>query len=397
MSTAADARRRDRSAWRGQTVDASAPASPPPWSRGRGAGRRSSGGRAGTASSRCTTSTSRSPTPTGRSTAGTAGSASAPSSSTRRPTRTARRSRSSSTAQPVFARGVNWIPDDAFPPRVDPRALRRAARPGPRRRTSTCSGSGAAASTRATTSTTICDELGLLVWQDFLFACAAYTEEEPLRGEVDRRGPRERHPAEPRTRAWCCGTAATRTSGATRTGAGRSRSPAAAGAAATTARSCPAIVAELDPTRPYTPGQPVLASRPTATRTTRRTARCTSGTSGTSVDYTAYRDYSPRFVAEFGFQGPPTWATLTRAIHDEPLHARLARHAARTRRPTTATASSTAGPAPAPAGADDVRRLALGDVAQPGPGRRASASSTSARWPRSAWAPSSGSSTTAGR
>ena len=29
--------------------------------------------------------------------------------------------------------------------------------------------------------------------------------------------------------------------------------------------------------------------------------------------------YSPRFAAEFGFQGPPTWATLTRAIHDEPL------------------------------------------------------------------------------
>ena len=29
-----------------------------------------------------------------------------------------------------------------------------------------------------------CDELGLLVWQDFPFACAAYAEEEPLRGEV---------------------------------------------------------------------------------------------------------------------------------------------------------------------------------------------------------------------
>ncbi|WP_413470758.1 hypothetical protein [Streptomyces sp. C8S0] len=30
-----------------------------------------------------------------------------------------------------------------------------------------------------------CDELGLMVWQDFLFACAAYPEEQPLRGEVE--------------------------------------------------------------------------------------------------------------------------------------------------------------------------------------------------------------------
>ena len=59
-----------------------------------------------------------------------------------------------------------------------------------------------------------------------------------------------------RTPAWCCGTATTRTSGATPTGAGRSRSTAAPGARATTSTCCPSIVAELDPTRPYWPGSP---------------------------------------------------------------------------------------------------------------------------------------------
>ena len=77
---------------------------------------------------------------------------------------------------------------------LDPR--RRAAHPAdarhataarsPRRSTPgpTCCGSGAAGSTRATTSTTSATSSGILVWQDFLFACAAYSEEEPLRGEV---------------------------------------------------------------------------------------------------------------------------------------------------------------------------------------------------------------------
>ena len=37
------------------------------------------------------------------------------------------------------------------------------------------------------------------------------------------------------------------------------------------------------------------------------------------VDYTTYRKYKPRFVSEFGFQGPPAWSTLTSVVHDEPL------------------------------------------------------------------------------
>jgi beta-mannosidase len=36
-------------------------------------------------------------------------------------------------------------------------------------------------------------------------------------------------------------------------------------------------------------------------------------------DYTKYGAYRPRFVAEFGFQGPPAYSTLRRAISDQPL------------------------------------------------------------------------------
>ena len=80
----------------------------------------------------------------------------------------------------------------------------------------------------------------------------------------------------------------------------------------------PAIVSELDPGRPYLPGSPYSFSDQN------HPLDPAHGTTHiwdvwNERDYTGYRDYSPRFCSEFGFQGPPTWATLTRAIHDEPL------------------------------------------------------------------------------
>jgi beta-mannosidase len=79
----------------------------------------------------------------------------------------------------------------------------------------------------------------------------------------------------------------------------------------------PSIVAELDPTRPYSPASPYSFAA----------GRHPNDPAHGSMhiwdvwnqrDYTAYREYVPRFVAEFGYQGPPTWATLTRAIDDAP-------------------------------------------------------------------------------
>jgi len=37
------------------------------------------------------------------------------------------------------------------------------------------------------------------------------------------------------------------------------------------------------------------------------------------VDYPHYRDTVPRFVAEFGWQGPATWSTIRESISDSPL------------------------------------------------------------------------------
>jgi beta-mannosidase len=80
----------------------------------------------------------------------------------------------------------------------------------------------------------------------------------------------------------------------------------------------PAIVSEVDPGRPYWPGSPwsgtpALHPNDPAHGTTH------IWDVWNTDDYPKYRAYRPRFVAEFGFQGPPTYATLRRAISDDPL------------------------------------------------------------------------------
>ena len=150
----------------------------------------------------------------------------------------------------------------------------------------------------------LCDELGLLVWQDFLFACAAYSEEEPLRSEVvaEAREAVTRLSPHPSLALWNGGNENVwgyHDWGWQEELDGRSwgwrvlhRDP-------------PGIVARTRPdpalrpqARPTPPTRRCIPTIPT-------TAPCTSGTSGTSSTTPDYRDHTPRFASEFGFQGPP--------------------------------------------------------------------------------------------
>ena len=117
---------------------------------------------------------------------------------------------------------------------------------------------------------------------------------------------------------WCCGAATTRTSRATPTGAGSRSWRGEPGARASTRAAAPDRGrARPDPS--LLAGQPVLRCPGPARPTTPRTAPSTSGTSGTARTTPATATTLPRFVAEFGFQGPPAYATLRGAVSDEPL------------------------------------------------------------------------------
>ncbi|TXS52089.1 glycoside hydrolase family 2 protein [Streptomyces sp. t39] len=216
----------------------------------------------------------------------------------------------------LFARGVNWIPDDAFPTRITPERYRtRLAQAADANIDLVRIWGGGIYEDDAFYDA--CDELGLLVWQDFLFACSAYPEEQPLRGEIDAeaRDNVVRLMPHPSLVLWN----------------GNNENlwgfrdwdwePELAGDSwgeGYYLGLLPRIVAELDPTRPYTAGSPWSGSWDHHPNDPAHGTHH-SWEVWNRQDYAEYRADVPRFVAEFGWQAPPAMATLRRALPGEEL------------------------------------------------------------------------------
>jgi beta-mannosidase len=217
--------------------------------------------------------------------------------------------------RPLFARGVNWIPDDPFPSRVS------ASRYRERLQRAVAAGAdlvrvwgGGIYEDDAFYD--VCDELGVLVWQDFAFACAAYPET-LLEAEVEAeaRDNVERLMAHPSLALWNGNNE--NIWGYVDWGWGEQLGDRPWGAGFYF-DLLPRVVGELDPGRPYWPGSPYSGSMAVAPNAAAH--GCVHlWDVWNRLDHTRYRDRTPRFVAEFGWQAPPTWATLRAAITDEPL------------------------------------------------------------------------------
>lgn len=216
----------------------------------------------------------------------------------------------------VLIRGANWIPDHAFLTEIDRGRYRRRIRDAFEANINLLRAWGGGIY-ESKDFYEACDEAGILVWQDFLFACAAYAEEEWLASEVEAEA-REAitrlspHPSLAiwngnNENIWGYVDWGWRPRLAGRTwGNGYYR------------ELLPRLVAELDGTRPYSPGSPYSYDDYIHPNDQRH------GTMHiwdvwNQRDYSAYAEYQPRFVSEFGFQGPPAWSTLTAVVHDEVL------------------------------------------------------------------------------
>ncbi|GAA2879305.1 glycoside hydrolase family 2 protein [Streptosporangium fragile] len=217
--------------------------------------------------------------------------------------------------EPVYVRGANWIPDDTFLPRVTRASLERAVGEAVASNMNLLRvwGGGVYESEDFYD---ICDEQGILVWQDFLLACAAYAEDPPLYAEfeAEAREAVTRLAAHPSLVLW---------NGGNENIWGyadwnwRSRLGSLTWGEAYYVDLFPRVVAELAPGTPYSPGSPFSFSRYLHPNDPAHGLTHIWDVWNTR-DYGVYRDYRPRFVSEFGFQGPATWATLSSAVHDDP-------------------------------------------------------------------------------
>lgn len=226
----------------------------------------------------------------------------------------------------VFCKGANWIPDDIFLDRACVRD-RYCERIGQ----ATDSGMNMLRVWGGGIYETddfydICDELGVMVWQDFPFACAAYPEEEPFWSSVETevRHNVARLASHPSLVIWngCneniwgyFGWGWSSQIGDRTWGGGYYFD------------MLPNVCSELDPSRPYWPGSPFSGQwnrdEPLSSRdpNSERWGNKHVWEAWFGDFYTAYRRFAPRFCSEFGFQGPPTYATLAAAVPDDQRYA----------------------------------------------------------------------------
>ena len=230
---------------------------------------------------------------------------------------------------PIHARGYNWIPDHTFISQVDEEDYRRGMRDLVESNSNMVRVWGGGIY-EADAFYDLADELGVLVWQDFALACAAYPEDPVSRAEVELEAREQIIRLMPHASlALWNGSNECRQAYAGWDGYRQDLrdDDLSAGPDGYGERGwgdwyygtlLPGLLAELDPSRRYLPSSPMSLSE---------YAPVNLETDGTShiwdiwnaADYRTYAQYRPRFADEFGYQAPPAWSTLARVVHDTPM------------------------------------------------------------------------------
>lgn len=225
---------------------------------------------------------------------------------------------------PVWCRGANWVPRAPLP-RVRPAAAEALERMAADAHCNMLRVWGGGVYEDESFYDR-CDELGILVWQDFMFACATYPEERAYLElvEAEARHHVARLSSHPCVALWCGGNEdilAWWSWGWKE----RLRDGQAWGRRYWL-ELLPRVVRELDPTRPYWPESPYSGSMDVHPNDPDRGDRHTW-----DAKLEGYRTIVPRFCSEFGHQSPPNWESICAIVPDAERAVGCAELAARQR------------------------------------------------------------------
>jgi beta-mannosidase len=211
-------------------------------------------------------------------------------------------------AVPIFCKGANWIPSDLLLPRVTTERYRAHLQRAVDANMMMLRVWGGGIY-ESDTFYDLCDKLGILIWQDFMFACGVYPAHQEfldnVRSEAESAVRRLRH--HPCLALWCGNNEDYMLAGSINIpihGAIGSEFP----ARAIYERLLPEMCAALDPIRPYWPGSPYAGEQSNdALKGDRHTWEIWHGS---MAPYQDYPRYAGRFVSEFGMEALPQPATV---------------------------------------------------------------------------------------
>lgn len=213
--------------------------------------------------------------------------------------------------KPVFCRGANWIPEGLWPrDRTYARVRRRLEQ-------AVAAGMNmirvwGGGRYEPDWFYDICDELGLMVWQDFMFSCACYPEHEEYRQlvEAEARHQVARLSRHPSVVLWCGGNECewAHESWGFKEKLAESGQASRGWGQLYYRDLLPKIVAELAPGTPYLPNSPYSPTVGTHPNESSEGDRHTWDLVGDD-----FRKHIPRFCSEFGVQSPSTRETLAEA------------------------------------------------------------------------------------
>ncbi|MEK6701169.1 MAG: glycoside hydrolase family 2 protein [Planctomycetota bacterium] len=215
----------------------------------------------------------------------------------------------------LFCKGANWIPEGLWPRDRTPERIRERLMQAKAAGMNMIRvwGGGRYESDAFYD---ICDELGLMVWQDFMFACGCYPEEEPLRSlvEAEARYQVARLSRHPCVVVWCGGN---ENHWAYESWGFKERlKPGQTWGKGYWQELLPRIVSELSPHTPYVPDSPwspTYVDKGTSPNEASEGDRHTWDLFGED-----FRKMVPRFCSEFGVQSPSCLETLREAGLSEP-------------------------------------------------------------------------------